>query len=54
MRRATRRPFGLVIILLCAVRASASDKTTVQTFMTEPATLVSLGFEWLVDGVRAV
>src|ERR1700704_906393 len=29
---------------------SKGDKTTVKTFITEPATLVSLGFEWQIDG----
>src|SRR5262245_25387803 len=30
--------------------ALAADKTTAKDFITEPATLVSLGFEWLIDG----
>src|SRR5215475_8264914 len=30
--------------------ALAADKTTAKEFITEPATLVSLGFEWLIDG----
>ncbi len=28
----------------------ATDKTTARAFLTEPATLVSLGFEWRIDG----
>ena len=28
----------------------ATDKTTARAFVTEPATLVSLGFEWRIDG----
>jgi hypothetical protein len=36
--------------LLWALPLSAADKTTVKEFITEPATLVSLGFEWRVDG----
>jgi hypothetical protein len=28
----------------------AADKTTARAFVTEPATLVSLGFEWRIDG----
>jgi len=30
--------------------SAATDKTTVKEFVTEPATLVSLGFEWRIDG----
>jgi hypothetical protein len=29
---------------------AAADKTTIREFITEPATLVSLGFEWRIDG----
>src|SRR5262249_59827751 len=42
----------LVILLLpfWAVGLSAADKTTVKEFITEPPTLLSLGFEWKIDG----
>src|SRR5438477_2480641 len=36
-------PFGLVTLL-------AADKTTAKEFITEPPTLLSLGFEWRIDG----
>src|SRR5438477_5675182 len=36
-------PFGLVTLL-------AADKTTAKEFITEPPTLISLGFEWRIDG----
>jgi hypothetical protein len=37
-------------VLCCSVTLSAADKTTTRDFITEPATLLSLGFEWLIDG----
>ena len=36
--------------LLCAAPLSAADKTTVGELITEPPTLISLGFEWRIDG----
>ena len=30
--------------------SAATDKATVKEFVTEPATLLSLGFEWRIDG----
>jgi hypothetical protein len=36
--------------LLWSLPLLAADKTTVKEFITEPATLISLGFEWHVDG----
>src|SRR5206468_6302739 len=37
-------------LLLWATPIFAADKTTVKEFITEPATLISLGFEWRIDG----
>src|SRR5438093_13377991 len=47
----TRRFASIVLLpLLWPVALVAADKTTVKEFITEPATLVSLGFEWRIDG----
>ncbi len=40
----------LLSIPLFAVVLSAADRTTVKDFVTEPPTLLSLGFEWRIDG----
>jgi len=42
----------VVIVAVCWYGAtlSAADKTTPKDFITEPPTLISLGFEWYVDG----
>src|SRR5437899_7047005 len=47
----TRR-LAIIILLLLASRTAlfAADKTTAREFITEPPTLVSLGFEWRIDG----
>src|SRR5438132_9257365 len=46
-----RRFLILILSMLsCTTLLSAADKTTVKEFITEPATLVSLGFEWRIDG----
>ena len=51
MPRFPTRCFVFICLsLLQAAALSAADKTTVRTFITEPATLVSLGFEWQIDG----
>jgi hypothetical protein len=51
MSNPTAARFVLALFsLLWAMPLSAADKTTVKEFITEPATLVSLGFEWRVDG----
>lgn len=51
MRHAIPRRIAIVFFsLLCTRAVSAADKTTVKEFVTEPATLVSLGFEWRIDG----
>src|SRR5438132_1981969 len=46
-----RRFLILILSMLsCTTLLSAADKTTVKEFITEPATLISLGFEWRIDG----
>jgi hypothetical protein len=49
-RLATRLLVLCVLLLLCAMPAAAADKTTTGELVTEPPTLVSLGFEWLISG----
>ena len=41
-----------VFALLCltAFQLSAADKATSKNFYVEPPTLISLGFEWQIDG----
>jgi hypothetical protein len=41
---------GLMIVLLMAGRSQAADTTVAGPFVTEPPTLVSLGFEWTIEG----
>ena len=44
---------GLVVLLVLVLAASplfAADRTTAKDFITEPPTLISLGFEWRIDG----
>ena len=43
-------PTILFLLILCASPLSAADKSTAGEFITEPATLVSLGFEWRIGG----
>ena len=47
-----RYPITLTVVVLLSwtTNALAADKTVAKEFITEPATLVSLGFEWLIDG----
>src|SRR5213594_1033418 len=40
----------LVLLPLWTVALRAADKTTTKEFITEPPTLLSLGFEWKIDG----
>src|SRR5439155_12331507 len=40
----------ILLTLLSTTPLFAVDKTTVKEFITEPATLISLGFEWRIDG----
>lgn len=46
------RRFAIVLfsLLWTLPLSAATDKSTVKEFITEPATLVSLGFEWRIDG----
>ncbi|MEP7306117.1 MAG: right-handed parallel beta-helix repeat-containing protein [Acidobacteriota bacterium] len=51
MRNATLRRIALLLLsLLWSTALSAADKTTIREFIAEPPTLVSLGFEWRIDG----
>src|SRR6516162_8106603 len=46
-----RKP--ILVLLLLALWTPAlfsADRTTVKEFITEPPTLLSLGFEWRIDG----
>src|SRR6185503_17604063 len=48
---AITRRFAIVLFaLLSTVPLFAADKTTAREFIAEPPTLVSLGFEWPIDG----
>jgi hypothetical protein len=40
----------LVFVATGGGAAAAADRTTVREFIAEPPTLVSLGFEWRIDG----
>src|SRR3954468_5278506 len=52
MRHSTNFRFAIGFLLSLVWTASlfAADKTTAKEFITEPATLLSLGFEWRIDG----
>jgi hypothetical protein len=39
-----------IVLLLFSAPLFAADRTTSRDFITEPSTLLSLGFEWRVDG----
>src|SRR6476620_1492310 len=41
---------ALLSVPLWTVALSAADRATVKEFITEPPTLISLGFEWRIDG----
>src|SRR5262245_49573160 len=45
-----RLAIALLLLPLWTVVLSAADKTTAKDFITEPPTLLSLGFEWRIDG----
>ena len=45
-----RFALALLCSLLVAFRLTAADKVTSQNFYVEPPTLISLGFEWQIDG----
>jgi hypothetical protein len=46
---ASRFVFAFIMLLLGSSLAAA-DRTVSREFITEPATLISLGFEWQIDG----
>ncbi len=49
--RAMSRGLAIVsVVWLWTPAVSAADRTTAKEFIVEPATLVSLGFEWRIDG----
>ena len=39
-----------LLVLLAAMPAAAADRTTAGELITEPPTLISLGFEWMING----
>src|ERR1051325_10677152 len=41
---------SLGLLILTTTTAAAADKTSAGEFVTEPPTLVSLGFEWMIAG----
>ena len=45
-----RFAIGFLLSLLWTTPLAAADKTTAREFVVEPATLLSLGFEWKIDG----
>jgi len=49
-RPAARVAALYLLLCLLATPAAAADKTAAGEFITEPPTLVSLGFEWLITG----
>ena len=40
----------VLVGFLCSMGNYAADRTVSREFITEPATLISLGFEWRIDG----
>jgi hypothetical protein len=40
----------IALLMLSPSALTAADKSTAGEFVTEPATLLSLGFEWRIDG----
>ena len=40
----------IALLILSSSALTAADKSTAGEFITEPATLLSLGFEWRIDG----
>src|SRR5580692_12552909 len=42
--------FILALLCLTAFKLTGADKVTSQSFYIEPPTLISLGFEWQIDG----
>ena len=52
MRTSTMLRLMIVLLSMPLWAASllAADKTSAKEFITEPSTLLSLGFEWRIDG----
>jgi hypothetical protein len=46
----TNRLVAALFCVLWTTPLAAADRTTAREFIAEPPTLVSLGFEWLIDG----
>src|SRR5688500_1127096 len=51
-RKQQRRCLLLGVLIWCGAASSvfAADRTTPRDLIAEPPTLISLGFEWLIDG----
>jgi len=45
-----KRLLWVVPVVLSATRVAAADRVRAGEFIVEPATLISLGFEWQIDG----
>ncbi len=55
INRSAWTAFGVAVTLavtlaVTVASAAAADRTTARTFVTEPPTLISLGFEWEIEG----
>jgi hypothetical protein len=51
VRSAISGPIAAVLVaLLCTTPLAAADRTTAREFIAEPPTLISLGFEWQIEG----
>ena len=50
MRSTIARRVATILFLLWTAPLAAADRTTVREFIAEPPTLVSLGFEWRIEG----
>ena len=50
LRRVARTATAGLLLCMSSTAAIAADKTIAGEFITEPATLVSLGFEWMIAG----
>ena len=48
--RAMRGAAVAVLVLMAAAPVAAADRTTAGELVVEPPTLISLGFEWLIEG----
>ena len=50
LRNAFKLLLGPLLFLLCVPSLFAVDRAQARDFLTEPPTLISLGFEWRIDG----